>query len=190
LDYAHVIDISNNNLFGKIPLEVCNLTALQSLNLSHNQLMGTIPKEIGNMKQLESLDFSNNTLSREIPQNMSALTFLEALNLSFNNLEGQIPLGTQLQSFNDSSYVGNPKLCGAPLIKKCSCDETCVGNTKLMANDENESELLEWFYMGMGVGFAISFLIVFCSLLFKRTWRHAYFKFLDDVTNQCMSTWF
>ncbi|RHN40549.1 putative non-specific serine/threonine protein kinase [Medicago truncatula] len=108
-DYAHVIDLSNNHLFGKIPLEVCKLATLQSLNLSHNQLMGTIPKEIGNMKQLESLNFSNNTLSGEIPKSMSALTFLEALNLSFNNLEGQIPLGTQLQSFNDISYMGNPK---------------------------------------------------------------------------------
>jgi hypothetical protein len=58
-----------------------------------------------------------------------------------------------------------------------------------MPVDEKESKLLEWFYMGMGVGFASSFLIVFCSILFKRTFRHAYFKFLDDMTNQFMSRW-
>jgi len=183
--YMHVIDLSNNCLSGRIPLEVFRLTALQSLNLSQNQLMGTIPKEIGNMKQLESLDFSNNTLSGEIPQTMSALSFLAVLNLSFNNMKGQIPLGTQLQGFTPLSYMGNPELCGTPLIKKCSHD----GDTKIITNEEGGSELMECFYMGMGVGFAISFWIVFGSLLFKRKWRHAYFSFLYDVKDQFMSRW-
>jgi len=44
-------------------------------------------------------------------------------------LKGQIPLGTQLQSFTPLSYMGNPKLCGTPLIEKCSHD----GDTKVMA---------------------------------------------------------
>lgn len=137
-------------------MEVFRLIALQSLNLSQNQLLGTIPEEIGNMKQLESLDFSNNELSGEIPQTMSALSFLEVLNLTFNNFRGQIPIGTQLQSFPALSYIGNPELCGAPLIKNCTHDEA-LKDTKLMGDDEEGSELLEWFYMGMGVGFAISF---------------------------------
>jgi len=183
--YMHVIDLSNNHLSGRIPLELFRLTALKSLNLSQNQLMGTIPEEIGNMKQLESLDFSNNTLSGEIPQTMSALSFLEALNLSFNNLKGQIPLGTQLQSFTPLCYMGNPELCGTPLIEKCKQNEALGEDT----NDEEESELMECFYMGMGVGFAIGFWIVFGSLLFKRSWRHAYFNFLYDVKHWFMSRW-
>jgi Leucine-rich repeat (LRR) protein len=139
--YMHIIDLSNNHLSGRIPLEVFRLIALQSLNLSQNQLTGTIMKEIGNMKALESLDFSNNTLSGEIPQTMSALSFLEVLNLSFNNLKGQIPLGTQLQSFTSLSYMGNPQLCGTPLIEKCKLDN---GDTKVMAeNDEEGSELMD-----------------------------------------------
>jgi len=185
--YMHVVDLSNNQLSGRIPLEVFRLTALQSLNLSQNQLMGTIPKEIGNMKQLESLDFSNNTLSGEIPQTMSALSFLEVLNLSFNNFKGQIPLGTQLQSFTPLSYMGNPQLCGTPLIEKCNHDKAPDVDTKVMAKVEEGSELMECFYMGMGVGFAIGFWIVFGSLLFKRTWRHAYFNFLYDVKDWFMS---
>ncbi|KAK2407473.1 receptor protein EIX2 [Trifolium repens] len=186
--YMHAIDLSNNLLSGKIPLEVFRLTALQSLNLSQNQLTGTIPKEIGNMKALESLDFSNNTILGEIPQTMSALSFLEVLNLSFNNLKGQIPLGTQLQGFTSLSYMDNPQLCGTPLIEKCKPNN---GDTKVMAeNDEEGSELMESFYMGMGVGFAVSFCIVFGSILFKRSWRHAYFNFLYDLKDKFMSRWF
>ena len=188
LMYMHVIDLSKNHLSGRIPLEVFKLTSLQSLNLSQNQLTGTIPKEIGNMKQLESLDFSNNTLSGEIPQTMSALSFLEVLNLSFNNLKGQIPLGTQLQSFTPLSYMGNPQLCGTPLMKKCKHDAP-DGDTKVMAKEEEGSELMECFYMGMGVGFATGFWIVFGSLLFKRSWRHAYFNFLYDLKDWFMSRW-
>jgi len=180
-----VIDLSNNHLLGRIPLELFRLTALQSLNLSQNQLMGTIPKEIGNMKQLESLDFSNNTLSGEIPQTMSALSFLEVLNLSFNNLKGQIPLGTQLQSFTPLSYMGNPELCGTPLIEKCKHNDAPGEDT----NDEEGSELMECFNMGMGVGFATGFWIVFGSLLFKRRWRHAYFNFLNDMKHWFISRW-
>jgi hypothetical protein len=144
------------------------------------------------MKALESLDFSNNTLSGEIPQTMSALSFLGVLNLSFNNLKGQIPLGTQLQGFTSLSYMGNPQLCGTPLIEKCKHDN---GDTKVMAeNDEEGSELMESFYMGSGVGFAVSFCIVFGSILFKRSWRHAYFNFLYDVKDKFLipfySRWF
>jgi len=41
----------------------------------------------------------------------------------------------------------------------------------------------------MGVGFATGFWIVFGSLLFKRSWRHAYFNFLYDVKDWFISRW-
>jgi hypothetical protein len=77
---------------------------------------------IGGMDNMESLDLSNNKFCGEIPQSMSLLNFLGYLNLSCNNFDGKIPIGTQLQSFNASSYIGNPKLCGAPL-KNCTTKE-------------------------------------------------------------------
>ena len=35
--------------------------------------------------------------------------------------------------------------------------------------------------MGMGVGFAFGFWGVCGGLFFKKTWRHAYFKFVNDI---------
>ncbi|KAI9095393.1 hypothetical protein K1719_026427 [Acacia pycnantha] len=75
------------------------------------------------MKSLESLDLSYNILSGEIPSTISDLSFLNHLNLSYNNFNGQIPLGTQIQSFDCWSFVGNPKLCGDPLPTKCNKKE-------------------------------------------------------------------
>ncbi|KAG5629269.1 hypothetical protein H5410_000986 [Solanum commersonii] len=45
-----------------------------------------------------------------------------------------------------------------------------------MMSDKDE---VDWFYISMAIGFALSFWGVCGSLFFKRSWRHAYFRFLD-----------
>ncbi|KAL4355574.1 hypothetical protein AHAS_Ahas09G0000300 [Arachis hypogaea] len=136
------------------------LTRLQPLNLSHNQLMGSIPHDIGTLTLLESLDLSNNLFSGQIPQSMSGMSFLEVLNLSCNYFEGKIPLGTQLESFTNLSYAGNPKLCGPPLTKLCPQDEKLPNENQKREEDDDDdsSEVCSWFFMGLGIGFATSFL--------------------------------
>ncbi|KAJ0586874.1 putative non-specific serine/threonine protein kinase [Helianthus annuus] len=116
-----LIELSSNNLTGYIPSELMSLLELTSLNLSRNQLSGSILEKIGNMKELISLDLSVNRLSRELPMSLSSLHFLSSFNVSFNNLTGRIPTGTQLQSFDESSFFGN-KLCGAPLTETNGCE--------------------------------------------------------------------
>ncbi|KAJ1407961.1 Leucine-rich repeat [Sesbania bispinosa] len=183
------VDLSSNNLSGEIPSELFEqLIGVQSLNLSYNHFMGTIPKTIGGMKNLESLDLSNNKLSGEIPQNMTLLTFLGYLNLSCNNFIGQIPTGTQLQSFDVSSYSGNPQLCGAPL-KKCTTkgEEEDPENRK--HPEDGSDPLRESLYLGMGVGFAVGFWGICGSLLLIRKWRHTYYRFLDRVADKLYVTW-
>ncbi|XP_023881011.2 receptor-like protein EIX2 isoform X2 [Quercus suber] len=179
LAFVKIIDLSSNKLSGSIPSEISVLSELCFLNLSRNQLIGKIPKKIGIMKKLESIDLSQNHLSGEIPLSLSSLTFLSHLNLSYNNLSGKIPLGTQLQTFDALSYIGNPQLCGNPLPRNCTIGEeyqnrTPIGKTEEDSNNSN-------FYIGMGVGFAVGFWAVCGVLFFNRTWRHAYFKFFDDV---------
>ncbi|KAH0728039.1 hypothetical protein KY284_003904 [Solanum tuberosum] len=160
----------------EVDISDCGIQGLRSLNLSKNNLTGRIPNDIGDMKVLESVDLSENQLYGQIPQSFSSLTTLGYLNLSDNNLSGMIPLSTQLQSFDPMSFQGN-KLCGLPLLVNCSSDGN-IPNHKY-EDDESSKDEVDWFYISMAIGFALSFWGVCGSLLFKRSWRHAYFRFID-----------
>ncbi|KAK8571660.1 hypothetical protein V6N12_027738 [Hibiscus sabdariffa] len=94
--------------------------ALKVLNLSHNIFSSEISSAIDNLKDLESLDLSQNKLAGKIPPQLTSLTFLEVLDLSYNQLEGSIPQSNQFNTFSNDSYIGNPKLCGVPLSRKCN----------------------------------------------------------------------
>ncbi|XP_068639576.1 receptor-like protein EIX2 [Aristolochia californica] len=122
LSLVIALDISNNNLSGTIPEEVGNLIGLIALNLSGNQFFGKIPQSIGKLYQLQNLDLSRNHLSGSIPPAIVSLTFLSHLNLSYNNLSGIIPRGNQLDTLDESNYMGNEGLCGQPLRKECKSD--------------------------------------------------------------------
>ncbi|GAU51003.1 hypothetical protein TSUD_131540 [Trifolium subterraneum] len=180
-----IIDLSANNLSGEVPLELFQLVQLQTLNLSHNNFIGTIPKMIGGMKKMESLDLSNNKFCGEIPQSMSLLNFLSYLNLSYNNFDGKIPIGTQLQGF-DASYIGNPKLCGAPL-NNCTTKEE-IPETATSPKNEDGGSIRESLYQGMGVGFAAGFWGICGSLFLIRKWRHAFYRFVDGVGDKLYVT--
>ncbi|MCI31591.1 receptor-like protein kinase, partial [Trifolium medium] len=106
------------------------------------------------MKNLESLDLSNNKLSGEIPNNITLLTFLGYLNISYNNFHGKIPIGTQLQSLDASSFIGNPNLCGVPLDNCTRVDEYPKTATPSIEIEDGDS-IKESLFLGMGVGFAV-----------------------------------
>ncbi|XP_059633923.1 receptor-like protein EIX2 [Cornus florida] len=182
IQFINNIDLSANKLVGEIPKEITSLTALNTLYFSMNCLFGHIPDNIGNLRWLETLVVSSNNLSGPIPQSLSSLTSLAHLNLSHNNLIGKIPSGYQLQTLDDPSiYEGNPLLCGLPLRTKCQGDDASnalpAGNDD---DDENEVEMV-WFYGSMGLGFVVGFWVFFGTLLIKKSWRHAYIQFLENM---------
>ncbi|XWS37837.1 hypothetical protein CRYUN_Cryun19dG0079600 [Craigia yunnanensis] len=153
LQFLVNMDLSRNKLEGQIPEELTLLTGLIGLNLSYNQLSGNIPWKIGELEWLESLD------------------------LSVNELSGMIPDSNQLQTLDyPSIYAGNPLLCGASLLKKCLDDEPQQGNKD--NGKENPAEEM-WFYIVIMSGFATGFWEVVGVLIFKKSWRHAYFLFVE-----------
>ncbi|KAI3729911.1 hypothetical protein L6452_18583 [Arctium lappa] len=181
------LDLSSNRLIGEIPGEITSLLALIALNLSRNTLTGPVPEDIGRLRRLDFLDLSRNNLVGGIPTSLSLLSNLGVLDLSFNNLSGRIPKSTQLQSFDVSSYTGNPALCGVPLPDGCPGDEPSGGNEDVAEQDSDDDKLTSnGFYVSIVVGFAFGFWGVCGPLVLKDSWRHAFFGFLNAVKDRVL----
>ncbi|XWS22930.1 hypothetical protein CRYUN_Cryun29cG0078000 [Craigia yunnanensis] len=73
------LNLSYNELRGKIPKEIGEMVALQVLELAHNQLSGEIPPSLGQLRNLDMFDASHNRLQGQIPESFSNLSFLEWL---------------------------------------------------------------------------------------------------------------
>ncbi|MBA0812941.1 hypothetical protein Gohar_026854, partial [Gossypium harknessii] len=145
--------------------EVQDLKSLHVLNLSYNGLFGPIPSALGSLTELESLDLSRNSFSGKIPPQLTSLTFLAVLNLSYNQLDGRIPESNQFGTFSNDSYIGNPRLCGVPLTRKCNE----VGSKMLPPKEDEDlwiDGLSVWkvVLMGYGCGLVIGFSIGYTVL--------------------------
>lgn len=178
------IDLSLNDLTGIIPEEMISLDALLNLNLSWNRLSGKIPEKIGTIRSLESLDLSRNMLSGEIPSSLSNLTYLSFLDLADNNLTRRIPSGSQLDTLYEEHpymYGGNSSLCGPPLRENCSANDASKLDGQEIA--ERDFDPMS-FGFGHCLGFVFGLWVVFCVLLFKKSWRLCYFCFIDRIYDQ------
>ena len=85
------IELQENNLMGRLPVELANLSSLLVLDLNTNQLTGTIPSELGTLTNLEELWLFDNQLTGSIPDELGGLSNLLFLFLDDNQLTGAIP---------------------------------------------------------------------------------------------------
>ncbi|CBI25221.3 unnamed protein product, partial [Vitis vinifera] len=86
------VDLSKNNLTGKIPLHVGHMTRLLVLRLRLNQFTGIIPDTLSNISGLELLDLSGNFLTGQVPDSLGMLKDLvTALRLEGQSLGGSLP---------------------------------------------------------------------------------------------------
>ncbi|XP_031484483.1 receptor-like protein 49 [Nymphaea colorata] len=163
--FNNIIEVSNNNFFGEIPIEIGMLNYLRGFNVSDNHLNGFIPNSFGNLLQLEWLELSQNQLTGTIPEGLADLTFLSILNLSYNDLQGRIPQEKQFSTFDSSCFKGNPKLCG-PQIKR-ACPTKTNGHNDNMSKQEEETGV--WMYGLVGIGFAVGLMTITLPLVFMES---------------------
>ncbi|KAK3147332.1 hypothetical protein QOZ80_3BG0281050 [Eleusine coracana subsp. coracana] len=137
LTSLQVLSLRSNRLTGRLPSDVTSLPSLNSIFLQHNELSGDLPSFFS--PSLNILDLSHNSFTGQIPTGFQNLTQLSILNLAENSLSGPIPdlklpslrqlnlsnnelygsIPPFLQIFSNSSFLGNPGLCGPPLAE-CS----------------------------------------------------------------------
>ena len=106
---------------------------MSGMGLSSNKLTGLIPPEIGylsgipiletfsNLREVESLDISYNKLTGQIPPQLILLNNLAIFSVAYNNLSGKTrERKAQFNTFDQTSYEGNPLLCGLTLERSCA----------------------------------------------------------------------
>ena len=102
------LDLADNNLRGRLPKVVAELSGLRVLRLNGNRLWGGIPPELGDLSELRELELTLNLLSGAIPPELKRLSRLRVLGLRFAGLEGPLPawLG-ELTELRELGLSGN-----------------------------------------------------------------------------------
>ncbi|KAF5936906.1 hypothetical protein HYC85_024412 [Camellia sinensis] len=112
-----VLSLKNNSISGNM-MDFSQNQKLTQIDMSSNMFDGLISNSLPGLAFLESLQLQDNMLAGSIPAfNQSSL---KEFNVSNNGLTGAIPNTKVLQSFNSSSFSGNPQLCGSPSYNPCS----------------------------------------------------------------------
>ena len=103
----------SNNLSGRMPAALGNLSRLRQLDLVDNAIAGPIPAAIGNLSRLEDLRLTFNPLTGEIPAEIGKLSNLKALNLaSTYGLGGSIPAELGELGQLEELHLNNNRLTG------------------------------------------------------------------------------
>lgn len=76
-------------------------------------------------------------------------------------------------------------LCGDPIAVKCSGEGEGEGGDEQNGNNvdyNSKSGFIDgWFYLSVGLGFAVGIIVPCLVLAVKKPWSEKYFDFLDSV---------
>ena len=173
------MDLSWNNLTGSIPPELGDLSEIHSINLSGNHLTGSIPETFSNLKAIESLDLSHNMLIGQIPPRMIELNNLAVFTVAYNDLSGKLPeRKAQFATFEESSYEGNPLLCGLPLNRSCSPARAAPKTPPANSDNEEKESWEVSFLWSFGGSFGVAFFGIIAFLYFNSYYRELLFYFI------------
>ncbi|KAK7861365.1 putative inactive receptor kinase [Quercus suber] len=140
--------------------------SIAALFLNGNNIGGGISAEIAKCKQFTHLYLGgltmflaqDNQLSGQIPK--FDFSNLDQFNVSNNNFSGPIPdVGGH---FSNSSFSGNPELCGKPLSKECpSLPLNGGNNSKSKSKDQT---LMYTSYVVLAFAFLVLIIFKLCKL--------------------------
>lgn len=100
---ARLLDAPNNR-FRKLPAEIGQLSALETINV-HNNSISKLPASVGRIPVLRSLDISSNTL-KSLPAAMSHASALTEVRASHNRLRGvpaRLPASLEALDLSDNA---------------------------------------------------------------------------------------
>lgn len=147
------LNLGDNNLTGRLPESIGNLTALSKLTLFYNSITGPIPGSMGNLILIQSLFLSNNQLSGSIPSSLGNLKSVLYFTLNSNQLTGHIPTSLtslpQVYTFNLSyNQLSGPIPDSIGFLK---CWYLLLNNNKLTGTIPPSIKILEAVLLDLSV---------------------------------------
>ncbi|KAK4431826.1 LRR receptor kinase SERK2 [Sesamum alatum] len=177
-----VIELRMNNLSGDIPESVSNCKKLVRIDLADNNLTGSIPVELASLPVISVLDLSHNSFNGPIPAKFGSSSSLKLLNVSYNDISGSIPSNKTFRIMDQSAFLGNPKLCGAPL-RPCRHENGISNGLEL---GSRRAQKLAWVLILCAVIVLFIMAAVFGVIYFKRgskgQWKMIAFNGLPQFT--------
>ncbi|XP_052883596.1 receptor-like protein EIX2 [Gossypium arboreum] len=144
-----------------------------AIDLSCNKLTGEVPEGLSSLQELVALNLSRNLLTGKFIQNIGHLRQLEVLDLSRNKFSGNIPTSLTELTFLSILDLSYNELSGKiPTSTQLqSFDPSSFSHNRGLCGPPVSPNC------SMGDHLLVNLHVVF----FKRSWRHSYYRYLDDA---------